>query len=94
MISFIVISQACLVLLIKGVPTWIAILLSICYGICNCVSLVLWEETKDRIKRIENGISKMKGKKAYFTPEEVRNMTSSEVRENYSKIMASMKAWD
>ena len=29
----------------------------------------------------------------YYTPDEVRAMTPSEVRENYEKIRASMKKW-
>lgn len=29
----------------------------------------------------------------FFTPEEVRNMSSTEVRENYQQIMDSMRLW-
>ena len=32
--------------------------------------------------------------KKTFTPEEVRNMSRSEVRENYTAIMDSMKEWN
>lgn len=34
------------------------------------------------------------GKKKYFSPEEVRRMTQSEVKENYYAIMKSMKKWE
>lgn len=30
----------------------------------------------------------------YFTPEEVRKMSQAEVRENYQKIINSMKFWN
>lgn len=30
----------------------------------------------------------------YFTPEEVRKMSQAEVRENYQKILNSMKFWN
>lgn len=32
--------------------------------------------------------------KEYFSPEEVRSMSQSEVRENYKKIIDSMKKWN
>lgn len=32
--------------------------------------------------------------KEYFSPDEVRAMSHSEVRENYTKIIASMKKWN
>ena len=33
------------------------------------------------------------GQGDYFSPDEVRNMTRAEVRQNYGKIIASMKKW-
>ena len=33
------------------------------------------------------------GQGDYFSPDEVKNMTRAEVRQNYGKIIASMKKW-
>ena len=56
MIGTLIISNICFVLLLKDVPTWLAVVLGVAYAICTGVSLILWEETKDKIKRIENHI--------------------------------------
>ena len=61
MIGALIISNFCLILMIKGVSTWIAVVLSFVYVICNCVALILWEETKDRIRVIENKLIKKGG---------------------------------
>lgn len=60
MIRALIISNICLILILKGVPTWLWSILSIGYVGCNTVALILWEETKDKIKRLENKM-KMKG---------------------------------
>jgi hypothetical protein len=52
-------------------------------GICKACSPIL--ETVARISTIEEDI---------FTPEQVRKMTWQEVKDNYKKIIESMKYWD
>ncbi len=47
------------------------------------------------VKNSENssGCLDGRGKTGFFTPNEVRSMSASEVRENYTKIIDSMKSW-
>ena len=54
MIAALIISNICLMLMVKGVPTWLSVVLSIVYSVSNVVALILWEETKDKIKTLEN----------------------------------------
>ena len=60
MIAALIISNICLIFMAKGVPTWVSVVLSIVYSVSNCVALILWEETKRKIKTIENN-TKRKG---------------------------------
>ena len=57
MIIALIISDMCFALLLKGVPTWFEIVLIATHAICNIVALIMWEETKSKIK----ALWKMKG---------------------------------
>lgn len=49
MIKALIISNICLILILKGVPTWLWAILSMSYVVSNVVALILWEETTDKI---------------------------------------------
>jgi hypothetical protein len=47
--------------MVKGIPTWLELVLGIVSVICTGVALIIWEETKDKIRSLERQIGKMKG---------------------------------
>ena len=61
MIIALVIFNFCYIFVIKGVPLWLECVLAIVSTICIGVALIIWEETKDKIKHLENQLKKMKG---------------------------------
>lgn len=61
MIGALIISNSCLVLIAKGVPAWLYLVLSTAYLVCNVVALTLWEQTNEKIKILENKIKKNGG---------------------------------
>lgn len=74
-------------------------------GVSLCASYALYEKRlaaeRERIEAINrknaqrsSGAAGKNTPKEYFSPEEVRAMSQSEVRENYKKIIASMKKWN
>jgi hypothetical protein len=58
MIAALILHTLCYVFMVKGVPNWLELVLSIVSAICTVVALILWEETKDRIKVLENKTKK------------------------------------
>jgi hypothetical protein len=52
MIAAIFISNACLILMSKGVPDWLYYILWFAYAICNIVAMSLWESMKERVKKL------------------------------------------
>jgi hypothetical protein len=61
MIGALIISDFCLIVLTKGVPTWLSIIVSFIYVICNVTALILWEETKSKINILEHKYIKKGG---------------------------------
>ena len=62
MIGALIIYNICFSLLITvAFPLWAEITLSVIGCICTGVAFIVWEETKDRIKVLENKLRKMKG---------------------------------
>ena len=57
MILALLISNFCLVILAKGVPTWLETILGFLYGASSFIALLLWDETKRKI----NTVPKEKG---------------------------------
>ena len=52
MILALIIGNMCFALMLKGVPTWLEIVLSATHSICNVVALIMWAETKSKIKAL------------------------------------------
>lgn len=52
MITALLISNVCLILISKGVPTWLDMVLSIAYGISTLTAFIIWHETKIKIKAL------------------------------------------
>ena len=52
------------------------------------------KERNERNALLSSGRVGKSSSEEYFTPDEVRKMSGSEVRANYSKIMESMKRWN
>ena len=52
MITALLISNVCLILILKGVPTWLDTVLSITYGISTLAAFIIWHETKIKIKAL------------------------------------------
>lgn len=52
MIPAIFFSNACLILMSKGVPDWLYYILWFVYAICNIVAMVSWELMKERVKKL------------------------------------------
>ena len=61
MIAALILHTLCYVFMVKGVPAWLELVLSIVSVICTGVALIIWEETKDKIRSLERQIGKMKG---------------------------------
>ena len=61
MITALILNTLCYVLMVQGVPTWLEVVLSIVSAICPVVALIVWNETKDKIRSLERQIEKMKG---------------------------------
>lgn len=52
MIVALLISNVCLILILKGVPTWLETVLGITYGISTSTAFIIWNETKIKIKTL------------------------------------------
>ena len=52
MIAAIIISNACFILMSKGVPDWLYYILWFAYAICNIVAMSLWESMKERVNKL------------------------------------------
>ena len=61
MIGALIINNFCLILLVKGVPTWMQFVLSVTSAISSCAALIAWEETKSEILALEDKIKKKDG---------------------------------
>lgn len=61
MIAALILHTLCYVFMVKGVPTWLEVVLSIVSAICTAVALIVWNETKDKIRSLERQIEKLKG---------------------------------
>lgn len=53
MIAALLLHTLCYAFMVKGVPTWLELVLSLVGAICTVVALILWEETKDKIRSLE-----------------------------------------
>lgn len=54
----------------------------------NCIEVSHWMPLPEAPKGVEGA-----PKKTYYTPEEVRNMSMNEIRDNITAIRESMKRW-
>lgn len=61
MAAALIIGNVCLILLLKGVPQWLSVVLSFGYSVSNVVAILVWVDTKDRIKALENKVKKKGG---------------------------------
>ena len=61
MIGAILIHFVCYVFMLKGVPFYLHNVLSLISTICAAVALLVWEQTKDRLKALEKELRKKGG---------------------------------
>ena len=53
----------CYILLVKGVPAWLSVILSIISGVSFIIAAIIWEHTKIKIANLENSVFMLKSNK-------------------------------